>query len=165
MTDYPKTLTNALYALKRGFRVNDDGELIGLGGKPRKLDIGTNGYPRFSVKNLETKKSLTVQVHTMVAVYKFGIKAVHEAECVRHLDDNRMNFRPDNIAIGTLRQNAMDAPYKVRAEKAARGGRAKEIQRNVVLRIKRDRAKGLTYNQLQEKYGISRGALVDRLNK
>ncbi|MFF2444771.1 HNH endonuclease [Priestia megaterium] len=46
--------------------------------------------------------SRPILVHRFVAYKKFGELAL-KAECIRHLNQNSLDNRPDNIDIGTYR--------------------------------------------------------------
>lgn len=70
--------------------------------KFKKKTIGKNGYP--CVVMSFNGKQRTTTIHTLMAEV-FGLKG----ECIRHLDDNKLNCKLDNLCGGTLKDNAQDS--------------------------------------------------------
>lgn len=71
-----------------------------------------------------------MNMHVVVAIWKYGEQYVYnDGILARHLDGNPLNNSPDNISVGTYRDNALDVPEEDR--KAA-------MQRGVVTYIERN---------------------------
>lgn len=117
MKNISKTRKNVVIAYNRGFRVEKDGNVIGVRGKPLSLyKKGTSPkYYFFSIRN--NGERLLIAVHVLCAYQKFGEKAL-TCECVRHLDGNSLNNSYNNIAIGTFSDNTMDIPKEIRKKSA-----------------------------------------------
>ena len=74
-------------------------------GKIQKPQVGRDGYLFVGIRFLDQKQPR--KVHRLVCLAFHGAKP-SEAECVRHLDGNRMNNRPENLRWGTNKENAAD---------------------------------------------------------
>jgi hypothetical protein len=91
-------------ASQKGYIVNKLGEIINPKGKVVKGSIGkfkNSTYKTFGISHKGISRPILV--HRFVAYKKFGETAL-EAECIRHLNHNSLDNRPDNIAIGTYRE-------------------------------------------------------------
>lgn len=89
-------------AYLKGYRVNENGDVISAHGKTRavtipqrkfrppykRFNVGTGGSNRFPVKVCE-----------LVAFQKFGEAALAPNIVTRHLDGNPLNDHPDNIEL------------------------------------------------------------------
>lgn len=126
---------------------------------------GSNKYKWFSVV-IATKETYSVAVHRLVAYQKFGDAALVEGVVTRHLDGNSLNNDPNNIQLGTPRENVMDMTPDAR-QKMTKNASYAASHRNDALwkRVIADRRVGLTYSQLRDKYGVSLGSLSYRLSK
>ena len=96
-------------AYDKGYRVVE-GEVITPSGTVLAL-VGRK-YLRFST--MTVNGIYPVPVHRLVAYQKYGEKLFEKGICVRHLDGDAFNNLPNNIAIGTYRDNAMDIPVEDR---------------------------------------------------
>lgn len=122
------------FAFKKGYRVTDSGDLIGLIGKPLSVKLsGTQRYPTFSVAGFDGVGNkygvYGIPIHKYAAYCFYGDEA-KSSECVRHLNGNTLDFSKENIALGTHQQNEYDKVAKVRSNsarkaRAAQGYRAK----------------------------------------
>ena len=74
-------------------------------GKLQEPQLGTDGYLFVGVRFLDQKHSKNV--HRLVCLAFHGAKPAG-AECVRHLDGDRSNNRPENLRWGTNKENAAD---------------------------------------------------------
>lgn len=98
----------AMYAYEAGYRIID-GEVYSLkSGKIRKLSKSgkKDSYPKFSFKYMGTH--MTCKAHQLTAWQKFGTKCIGADVVVRHLDDDKWNFKHANIEIGTREDNERD---------------------------------------------------------
>lgn len=97
-----------MYAYETGYRVIDDRVVNFKTGNERKISAtgGEYSYPKFSFKYKGIH--MTCKVHQLVAWQKYGKECIGSEVVVRHLDDNKWNFRIDNIELGTREDNERD---------------------------------------------------------
>ncbi|WP_374412671.1 NUMOD4 motif-containing HNH endonuclease [Novosphingobium colocasiae] len=76
-----------------------------VSGSVQSPQLGRDGYLFVGVRFLDRKHS--IKVHVLVCLAFHGVKPAG-AECVRHLDGDRMNNRPSNLRWGTNLENAAD---------------------------------------------------------
>lgn len=107
---------SVVYAFNKGYRVRKDGVVVNPKGGVIKGNIDSRGYKKFNIR-LNGKESFPVYIHKLCAYQKYG-DIVFQTDCVRHLDGNPLNNCPDNIEIGTQKDNMMDIPKDVRQKKA-----------------------------------------------
>ncbi|MFP3668022.1 HNH endonuclease [Priestia sp. SIMBA_032] len=91
-------------ASQRGYTVNKDGEVLNPKGGIVVGSIRNTKkyfYKTFGITYLGMSRPILV--HRFVAYKKFGEVAL-EGECIRHLNGNSLDNRPDNIDIGTYRE-------------------------------------------------------------
>jgi len=141
-----------LYAVERGYHVTDDGQLYGPHGLIHPLMC--KGYPAFTA-NMPDKFRRRVMVHRLTAYQKYGEKMFEPGMEVRHRDGNKLNFRPDNILIGTRRDNVGDIPpdaRKLMARKAV-ASRGRVIAERVRLAVELRNA-GATWTQINRTFGL-----------
>ena len=67
--------------------------------------LGDDGYLFVGIRFLDKKHS--EKVHKLICLAFHGLKPTG-AECVRHLDGDRFNNKPDNLRWGTNKENAAD---------------------------------------------------------
>ena len=73
----------------------------------RKIKIRTqNPYPHFNFRY--KGKILSVKCHQLAAWQKFGKSCQGDEIVIRHLDDNPLNFKLENIELGTKEDNQHD---------------------------------------------------------
>ena len=152
-----------IYAFEKGYRVRKDGTVVNPKGGVIKGRIGNTGYKKFSIR-LNGKETSQVSIHKLCAYQKYG-DIIFQAECVRHLDGNPLNNCPDNIEIGTQKDNMMDVPKDVRQKKAEY---ATSFMRKYNKNEVRDfyKQNGNSYKKTKEHFGItSNGTLWFILNK
>jgi len=92
------------FASERGYTINKTGEIINPKGQKVRGSIRktkNSFYKIFGVAHQGISRPILV--HRFVAYKKFG-EAALEAECIRHLNHNSLDNRPDNIDIGTYRE-------------------------------------------------------------
>lgn len=83
----------------------------------------TNGYPRITIRIDGKKKSYAT--HLLVATAYHG-KCPEGMQC-RHLDDNPLNNRPDNLAWGTHTENMEDRKANAKPLQSIEFDERKEI--------------------------------------
>lgn len=155
-------------AYKKGYHVNDKGDVISPKGNVLKCKMTNNNrvkYLTFGVRFCGKVKY--IHVHRLVAYQKYG-DITFSCDCVRHLDGNSLNNSFDNIEIGTMSDNSHDIPKEKRVKIAKY---ASSFQRNYnndirVVEIKKYYKEVNSYSKTMERFGIlSRGTLHYILNK
>lgn len=155
-------------AYEKGYRVLGNGEVLGSSGKIVKGNIDNhNGLPyrRFNIK-WPGRKTRFVYHHRLLAYQLFGEQSFTPGIVTRHLDGNSLNNTPDNIRLGSLRDNSRDIDPLKRQRLARNAGRqnnpyTEEFWQKVTL----DHQCGLSYKELGIKYGLKKGTLSYRLSK
>ena len=158
----------------KGYRVNENGEVITPKGKVRKLsrkvdNRGTKPDIRFTfnMKLPGQASSGPIPVHRLAAYQKFGDKMFKKGIQVRHLDGDSTNNKPDNTDIGSPSVNAYDRDPEARRLHAQKAGqkmphyKGEEFWDNV----RADHESGMGYKKLRKKYGVALSALSYRLSK
>ena len=115
----------------RGYRVTEDGRLLGSRGKEIKYFHYPNNrrsYPRFS---LNTKRidyvpwdTYSIPVHFLAAYCFYGDEVFNPHLHIRHLNGDKCDFSKSNIKLGTPKDNEQDKPVEVRRRTASAGGKA-----------------------------------------
>ena len=147
-------------AFEMGYRVSDDGTLVGLQGQVRLVHEDKDGYRRFTIR--QERKSRSVNVHRLAAYQWFGEALFAAGIEVRHLDGVRTNCSKNNIAIGTRSQNEMDKPAELRRRQAGRA--ARRLSDEQVAQLRQDRVNGAFVSALSKKYGVSMGTVSNLIN-
>lgn len=153
-----------LLAVKKGYKVTEDGRAIGPSGREvaRKC---RRGYMEFWLKGGEIGNG-NVPVHRIQAYQKYGDALFTPGLEVRHLDNNRLNNAASNIAIGTHSENMMDRPEEER-KKYSWGAVSfrRLLTDRQVEQLRQDREKGISYKKLMEKYGIAKSTVSYIVNR
>jgi hypothetical protein len=155
-----------MYAYNRGYRARKDGTVSGIRTDSVALRKDTQGYVRFQVNPPWRHNSLGVCVHQLIALQKFGEKALDKDVQTRHLNGNPGDNSWDNIAIGTMSDNMMDRPEEKRKRMARRAGRSQspltieDVQRIRYLREE----EGWKYSEIMREYPISKSTLSNICN-
>ena len=150
-------------AYDRGYRVTNNGKLIGLSNKVIGC-VNNNGYENtgFNVN----KKYINIATHRLQAYQKYGDKLYEDGIVVRHLNGNKLDNSWDNIAIGTYRDNAMDIPKEIRTSIAiARAKASIKYPKEFVLKLKREYKEIKSYRELGRKYDIHPQIIWQLINK
>lgn len=154
-----------LKVIESGYKVVD-GNVINPDGQLRMLRIDTRGYYVFSMKINGVSHALNVDVHRLVAYQKYGDELFEKGIEVRHLDGDKLNNSPDNIALGTHSQNMMDIPKEQRLNISINAARKnRRFNDNDMMNIRMDHEKLKSYKKVMNKWGItSKGTLHYILN-
>jgi hypothetical protein len=153
---------------EKGYYVNEEGDVISPTGKKRKPQPHRGrgaSYYRFTIK-LTGGKSTTVQYHQLAAYQKFGRAALVDGVHTRHLDGNAQNNRPDNLALGSATDNAMDQPAEVRVARAKHAAsHIRKLSDIQVARLRKEKAEGATLKEICKKYGIAKSTASYIVNR
>jgi hypothetical protein len=156
-----------LLAYKKGYRVTEEGVLLGVKGKPLLIKIrGKQKYPTFSVNGLKLVPNKNgvfgIPVHRFAAYCFYG-DAVWNAECVRHKNGNTEDVSKTNIVLGTHSENNLDKDKSIRvaAAKKARAAQGKRPKNSIFTdeEVKIIRSSPEKDNGLAKKYGVTRQAI------
>lgn len=110
-----------------GFTVTEDGTILRPAGTPLPVNTCLAGYRyrTISLRVLGGRNPVSVPIHRLVAYLKFGEAMFAPGVEVRHRDNDRFNNRPDNILIGTPRENALDIPEEERSRRGRHASKAR----------------------------------------
>jgi hypothetical protein len=131
-------------------------------------DLTRAGYLRYTLRN---DNGVQVKVFAHRLVYMTFVGEIPPSLIVRHLDDNKLNNTPENLALGTVQDNANDAKRNGGTERGAsrhRGAKRSDaaranmsaskirVKRQVVLDALRDiLLNGERSRVVAKRYGIS----------
>lgn len=163
-----KTDKAVLTAYQKGYRVSPNGGVTSPLGKVRKCSIRTRkGYTRLSFTvALGDRTAYPAPVHRLAAFQKFGVECFCDGVVVRHLDGNPLNNSLNNIAIGSLSDNARDRPVLDRQLHAQKAGKqASPYSDTFWTKIRKEYNSGVGYKKLRAKYGVSLSTLSYQLSK
>lgn len=147
-------------AYQAGYRVNDEGTVTTPSGTVIEGHKKPSGYVGISVKCNGFQAE--VAIHRLYAYQIHGEAIFDKAVQVRHLDGNPSNNKPSNIAIGSISDNEMDKPESVRKRSATLASHTHHDQSRWIP-VDHDRYHlGMSYNELNRKYGIAKGTLSFR---
>jgi hypothetical protein len=153
-------------AYEKGYRYIS-GCVVSPHGKKIALSLTPTGYLKFSIRvgsrSDGTSQRKAVMVHRLVAYQKYG-KMIYGRLVARHKDGNKQNNEPDNIFLGSQKQNMQDIAKEDRMEKAIVA--ATSIRRFTDTEIQEIRNNHTTYKETMQRYGIkSKGSLWEILNR
>jgi len=149
-----KTDEGMLAAIERGLRIEKDGTVIGLKGKPIKGSLMIRSKKDKSNRRyLYTgfKERAVIYFHRLQAYTKYGDALFEDGVCTRHGEGGHLDNSWDNITIGTHTANMRDIPVKER-----RFSKTIKISDDQVRDILKLSAQGLSYGKLGKRYGVSR---------
>lgn len=151
------TRAGLLAALAMGYRVSQEGVTLDPAGAPVKVNLhAKTRYWTFSARGCRSPLS----VHQLAALQRYGEVAL-DSDCVRHLDGDRNNNRPENIGHGTFLENVMDMPVEQRRRMGrARNRRKRRFTDDQVRAIRRGFVEGRSLTGLQREYGCGFGSLT-----
>lgn len=148
-------------AAEKGYRVEDDGTVVGPSGKVLSSRNRTKeGYLMVSVRMKELGRVVGIKAHQLAAFQKFGEVALSDGVQVRHKDNDPGNCALENILIGTPSQNSYDRPAEQRAEHARVAAAARRtLTVKAAQELIQDRSGGMSYLELMEKYGLTKSCV------
>jgi hypothetical protein len=118
-------------AFRRGYRVTDDGKVIGSYGRELKLMYYPDKpktYPRFSMNTKAMPEipwdTYAIPAHWLAAYCFYGEKLFTTGLCIRHINGNKLDLSKDNIKLGTNKENEQDKDPAERKRVASIAGKA-----------------------------------------
>lgn len=155
---------NIRAAFAAGYRATADGQIVSPRGRVRLPYASPNKpYARLSV-NVDGR-STHIYAHKLAAYQKFGEAALLPGVHVRHLDGNSLNNAPDNLALGSARDNAMDRDAGERRAHALKAATSRRRltpeQAREVVRLSRG---GMTGKAIAERFGLYKSTVSEILS-
>lgn len=156
-------------AHKRGYFVEPDGKAYSptakrVGYISRKTRFGHTysvEYVSVNCSGLHRKFA----THMLQAYQKFGDAIFEKGIHVRHLDGNSLNNHVDNIAMGTPSENSLDRTPEARMEHAYKATAKIRIPEEKWVLCDADRAAGISFRDLNKKYGFHKSTLSYRYSQ
>jgi hypothetical protein len=138
--------------------------LVNPSGKVITPTIASHGYPVFSLR--VKKKQYKILAHRLAAFQKFGYSIYEPGIEVRHIQNNILDFRLDNLLIGTSTQNKNDRPCEER-ELLSRiaAAYARKLTDKQAEQLRADKRNGMSHKSLAAKYGISKSTVSYIVNR
>lgn len=167
-----KMQNNIKIAVERGYKVLNNGTLIGPNGPKNIKLFGKQKYPIFTISI--GNKVQTIPVHILASFCFYGDKVFDKNLVVRHLNSNTLDVNINNIKLGTHSDNNLDKDPKKRSEaakkaRASQGYRAKNalFTNEEILSIRKQRKNGVSLSKLASKYKVTKQciyAIEKRIN-
>jgi hypothetical protein len=85
-----------------GYRIEGD-SVISPTNRVLKLHYDRDGYPVVGIS--VNGKPATIFVHRMAAFQYYGMETFLEGNCVQHLDNDKTNFKKENLKVGNYSEN------------------------------------------------------------
>ena len=134
--------------------------------RPLKPDVDKYGYHVYTL--MHNKVKIRLKLHRIICEAWNGPPPYPEAQA-RHLDDNKNNNDPSNIAWGTGRDNAQDA-YRNGSRKFGDEHHRAIYTEELIHRLRNEHARALLgrreraprgwISQMANKYGLSRSQVI-----
>ena len=151
-------------AFIKGYRVDDNGQVISPSGKVRKTTVSKYGYLRFSFKD-ELGKHHILFAHRLAAYQWFGELAVSSELEVRHINGFRKDNRKSNLALGTASQNMMDKSVEARVAQARyAASKLRRFTDEQIAIIRAKRAAGCKLIDIANEFGTAKSTISYIIN-
>lgn len=155
---------HALDAHERGYYVDGLGVAYGPRGA-LKCHTTSTGYLRFSIHVSKPRERVHVLAHQLVAYQLFGADAFADGVVIMHLDKNRTNNTPTNIAIGTRSDAQLRVAPVMRAIYGANAARKlRRLTDAQVIDLRAKRAAGATLKELCKAFDICKATASYAVN-
>jgi hypothetical protein len=157
------------YAYEKGYRITPDGEFLNPKGNPLLIKVRSNHkYPQTQI--WVNGKRVNYHLHRLAAYCKYGDVIFTKGQCVRHLDDNPLNLKEENIALGTYSENERDKPKTLRTKNATiANSKRKDVRRLSMRKLTDDDVRdirvklsdGVLGVDLAKIYGVSKDTIYE----
>ena len=135
------------YRIKDGKCYNPNGQEVGYINNDKL-------YKRFRLYH--ERKQKHIEFHKLVAYQLYGEEAFKLNVVIRHLDDNSLNNKEDNIVLGTNLQNIYDMPSEKRSRISSNGNKTvKRLLEGLAQIIIQENGGGISTNEISRRHGIS----------
>jgi len=157
-----------ILAKEKGYYCDEQGNIYNKNG--RQLRPYKSGhYLRFGIradKLFDKRKNIQVSVHKFIAYCKFGEIAFMDGVYVRHKNGNALDNRPDNIFVGTPRDNKLDIPEATRLALASHAASFLRKYTNAQEKAIREHyVASKSYRLTMDKFGVKKSTLHYILHK
>lgn len=134
---------------------------MGLRGELSPKTYGNQRYPAFTLNQVNFTRSgrKSIRVHQFAAYCFFGEAMFENGIIVRHLNDDPLDFRKENIALGTDRDNKYDIPLRKRSYMSNR-----RLTFEEACCIRESFSSGEGSRKLSERFGITQNYVYDIVN-
>lgn len=154
-----------LVAKEKGYHFDKDNNLIGASKKVLHPSLGTNGYPRVTIRINGLYKHL--EIHRLKAYFLFGEIIFNKGIEVRHLNGIKADYSDNNISFGSRRDNRLDIPKEERIRLSYLGAaHIRKITDNQRIEIISLKKSGLRLIDIAKMYNLkSKGTVSMIINK
>lgn len=153
-----KVNKNIIIAKNKGYTIDKNGDVYGPSNIKLKLYL-KNGYYSFAIRIANTRSMQRIPVHKYQAYIKFNILSSIKLH-VRHKNGISTDNSWGNILIGSSSDNSNDKKPEVRKDASLQASWSKnKIHAIRYVNILNDRNLGMTYDDLKDKYNISKSCL------
>ncbi|MCB0448468.1 MAG: HNH endonuclease, partial [Gelidibacter sp.] len=131
------------------------------------VSVNSAGYQIFGTGSRRYKDNpfFNIAVHRLQAFQKYGNKIFLNKIVVRHFDEDKLNNKPENILIGTQKDNYHDVPKKKREKIIAKMAETKSQYSNEQAKEMFElRSKGVLQKDIAKKFKCSTGWISMILN-
>ncbi len=138
-------------------------------GQPYVPSTNSRGYPIISFRRRRLEICMKVQVHQVVAYQLFGESIFGPGVQCRHRDNNKLNFSPSNLVLGTALDNHHDNSPETRAYLTAvivaEGRKQRKLTDEQVTDLRARADTGETYVSLASRFGVSKSTVYYIVNR
>lgn len=147
-----------LEAYSAGYRISSDGTILSpYSPTPISGYVSPRGYRCFKLN-----RNYPILVHRLHAYQLYGDAVFIPGTVVRHLNGDKLDNSPTNLALGTQSDNSYDIPEEVRRKTGKHAASfLRKLTEEQVASLRADRAAGLSYAYLTKKYGIASSTVSD----
>jgi hypothetical protein len=144
-------LTKLVYA--KGYRIIDN-DCYNPKGKKLNGSIKMHPVPYRQLSIKTEMGARSIFYHALLAYQIYGDLYFEQGTVVRHLDGNSLNNTPENLKLGSPRDNKFDIPAHTRSDIAFKSVRTvKKLTPEIIAQIKNDYLiNGIPAKQLYIKY-------------
>ena len=155
-------------AIQKGYSCDEQGNVYGP--KGNKLAAPANKGRRYFTVRIDeidnTRRTFTLPVHKFIAYHFFGNKAFEKDIVVRHLDNDSLNDKLDNLKLGSRSDNMMDIPEQKRISHAKRAASfLRKFTDEQEIEIQEFHKKTKSYAKTMEKFGVNNKATLHYILK
>jgi hypothetical protein len=157
-----------ILAKEKGYYYDDQGNIYSKSGRQLRLYKG-GPYLGFGIRAdsiFGKRKTIQVSAHKFIAYCKFGEIVFMDGVFVRHRNDKALDNRPDNLLVGTPRDNKLDIPEAARIALATHAASFLRKYTNAQEKEMRQYyAARKSYKPIMDKFGVKKSTLHYILHK
>lgn len=148
-------------AWSSGYFSDDNGNIYDKDNNRVPVSRTKSGHKRFTcyVSGVNERGWATVLVHRFIAFGKFGTELFNHP-LVRHINSDPSDNSPDNLALGTYKDNRADIPKEVLSKNGKKNAhklvaRSRKLTDEQIRDIRNLRKEGNTFADIANKYGVA----------